>query len=155
MARPTPELIIALRKTAKKLQHNANYQWGHMGSCNCGYLVQEVTQLSKAQIHEYAMQTRGGDWSEQSMDYCPTSGYLMDQVISIMLNAGMEIADFKHLERLSDPEILKRLPIEERNLRYNHRDDVIKYMTTWAERLEEQIIDQINLSELHSQTFVA
>ena len=155
MARPTPELIIALRKTAKKLQHNANYQWGHMGSCNCGYLVQEVTQLSKAQIHEYAMQTRGGDWSEQSMDYCPTSGYLMDQVISIMLNTGMEIADFKHLERLSDPEILKRLPIEERNLRYNHRDDVIKYMTTWAERLEEQIIDQINLSELHSQTFVA
>lgn len=155
MARPKPALINALRKTAKKLQHHANYQWGHMGSCNCGHLVQEVTQLSKAQIHEYAMQTRGGDWSEQSMDYCPTSGYLMDQVISIMLDAGMDIIDFKHLERLSDPEILKRLPFEERNLRYNHREDVVKYMNAWADELEEQLIAQINLPQLNAQVTVA
>lgn len=152
MAKPNPELINALRKTAKKLENNANYQWGHMGSCNCGHLVQEVTKLSRAQIHEYAMRTRGGDWSEQSMDYCPTSGYLMDLVISIMLEAGMEIADFKHLERLSDPEILKQLPPGERNLRYNHREDVIKYMNAWATLLEEQLIDEIHLSEFSLQT---
>ncbi len=148
MARPKPELINALRETAKKLNHSANYQWGHMGSCNCGHLVQEVTKLSKAQIHEYAMRTRGGDWSEQSLDYCPTSGYLMDQVIGIMLEAGMEIADFKHLERLSDPEVLKYLPLEERNLRYNHREDVVRYMNVWADLLEAQLVAQINLPAL-------
>lgn len=152
MARPKPALINALKKAARKLQHNASYQWGHMGSCNCGHLVQEVTQLSKAEIHEYAMQTRGGDWSEQSLDYCPTSGYLMDQMISIMLDAGLDIADFKHLERLSDPEILKLLPAEERNLRHNHRDDVIKYMNAWAAWLEEKLVDEIQISELHLHT---
>jgi len=155
MARPKPELINALRITARKLQHTADYQWGHMGSCNCGHLVQEVTQLSKAQIHEYAMRTRGGDWSEQSMDYCPTSGYLIDQVISIMLDAGMDVADFKHLERLSDPEILKRFSIKERNLRYNYREDVVKYMNAWADLLEEQLVSQIHLPEFNTQATIA
>jgi hypothetical protein len=154
MARPKLELINALREAAKKLAHNANYQWGHMGSCNCGHLVQEVTKLSKAQIHEYAMRTRGGDWSEQSMDHCPTSGYLMDQVISIMLDTGMELADFKHLERLSDPEILKHLPETARNLRYNYREDVVTYMNLWADVLEEQLLAQIHLSGLDMQYMI-
>lgn len=68
MAKPKPELINALRKTARNLQTSTSYQWGHMGSCNCGHLVQEVTKLTKAQIYEYAMRTRGGDWSEQALE---------------------------------------------------------------------------------------
>jgi len=63
MARPTPELIDALRRTARKLENGAPYQWGHMGGCNCGNLAQEITKLSKDQIHAYAMQ-RYGDWND-------------------------------------------------------------------------------------------
>ena len=148
MAKPTPELIEALRKTARKLAHSPHYQWGHMGSCNCGHLVQEVTHLSKAQIHDYALRTRGGDWSEQAMDYCPTSGYLMDQVISIMLDVGLEVTDFKHLEQLSDKQVLRSLPEEERNLLHNRRDDVVKYLHAWARLLEEQWLSQIQLPRL-------
>ena len=148
MAKPNPELIHALRKTAQKLANSLHYQWGHMGSCNCGHLVQEVTQLSKAEIHDYAMRTRGGDWSEQAMDYCPTSGYLMDQVISIMLEAGLEVQDFKHLERLSDKQVLRTLPEEERNLQHNRRDDVMKYLLAWARLLEEQWLSQVELPSL-------
>ena len=150
MAKPNPELIQALRKTAHKLKQATHYQWGHMGSCNCGHLVQEVTHLSRAEIHEYAMRTRGGDWSEQAMDYCPTSGYLMDQVISIMLQAGLEVQDFKHLERLSDKQVLRSLPEEERNLQHNRRDDVVKYLNAWARLLEEQWANQVHLTELSS-----
>ena len=40
MAKATPVLIEALRKTAKKLEKGARYQWGHMGCCNCGNLAQ-------------------------------------------------------------------------------------------------------------------
>lgn len=145
MALPKPALIQAIRNTAKKLANSPQYQWGHMGSCNCGHLVQEITQLSRAQIHEYAMRTRGGDWSEQAMDFCPTSGYLMDQVISIMLDAGMELADFKHLERLSDKEVLALLPEDARHLRHNRREDVVKYMNAWADSLEEKLIQQVSL----------
>ena len=145
MASPKPALIQAIRNTAKKLADSPQYQWGHMGSCNCGHLVQEITQLSRAQIHEYAMRTRGGDWSEQAMDFCPTSGYLMDQVISIMLDAGMELADFKHLERLSDKEVLSLLPEDARHLRHNRREDVVKYMNAWADSLEEKLVQQVSL----------
>jgi hypothetical protein len=148
MASPKPALIQAIRKTAKKLADSPQYQWGHMGSCNCGHLVQEVTHLSRTQIHEYAMRTRGGDWSEQAMDFCPTSGYLMDQVISIMLDAGMELADFKHLERLSDKEVLALLPEDTRHLRHNRREDVVKYMNAWADLLEEKLIQQVDLPSL-------
>lgn len=148
MARPKPELIEALRNTARKLSKSQQYQWGHMGSCNCGHLVQEITKLSKAEIHAYAMRTRGGDWSEQALDFCPTSGFLMDQVISYMLDAGMDIVDFKHLERLSDKEVLSRLPQEERYLRHNVREDVVKYMNTWADLLEEKLTAQISLDDM-------
>ncbi|MFP4096007.1 MAG: hypothetical protein ACLFUB_16100 [Cyclobacteriaceae bacterium] len=151
MARPKPELINALRQTAKKLERSENYQWGHMGSCNCGHLVQEVTKLSKAEIHEYAMRTRGGDWSEQALDFCPTSGYLMDQVISFMLDAGLDIEDFKHLERLSDREVLMRLPLEERYLRHNKKEDVAKYMNAWASLLEEKLMSEISLEDIRSE----
>lgn len=151
MAKPNPELIYALRNAAQKLQDSQNYQWGHMGSCNCGYLVQEVTKLSKADIHEYAMRTRGGDWSEQALDFCPTSGYLMDQVISYMLDAGMDIADFKHLERLSDKEVLQKLPLEERYLRHNYKKDVVKYMNAWAELLEEKLMANISLGHIQEE----
>ena len=155
MAKPRPELIAALRRTAQKLADSPHYQWGHMGSCNCGHLVQEVTQLSKAEIHDYAMRTRGGDWSEQAMDYCPTSGYLMDQVISIMLEAGLEVQDFKHLERLSDRAVLRSLPEGERNLQHNRRDDVVKYLSAWAHLLEEQWLSQVELPSLTPPETVA
>jgi hypothetical protein len=145
MAKPRLELIQALRKTAQKIADSNHYQWGHMGSCNCGHLVQEVTRLTRAEIHEYAMRTRGGDWSEQALDYCPTSGYLMDQVISIMLDAGLEVEDFRHLERLSDRAVLRRLPESERFLQHNQREDVAKYLRTWADLLEEQLLDQIEI----------
>jgi hypothetical protein len=148
MARPKPELIQALRNAARKLGKSEHYQWGHMGSCNCGHLVQEVTNLSKAEIHEYAMRTRGGDWSEQALDYCPTSGFLMDQVISYMLDAGMDVVDFKHLERLSDKKVLNRLPLEDRYLKHNVRKDVVKYMHTWADLLEEKLAEQISLEDI-------
>jgi hypothetical protein len=41
MAKATPEFIQALRSAIAKLEKSDDYQWGHMGSCNCGYLAQE------------------------------------------------------------------------------------------------------------------
>ncbi|WP_342626366.1 hypothetical protein [Belliella baltica] len=63
MARPSVELISAFRRTIDKLKNGAPYQWGHMGACNCGNLAQEITEFSKGEIHQDAMQ-RYGDWNE-------------------------------------------------------------------------------------------
>ncbi|HSI76985.1 MAG TPA: hypothetical protein VK957_13880 [Lunatimonas sp.] len=144
MATPTPELILGIRKTIQKLKNGAPYQWGHMGACNCGNLAQELTKLSKGEIHAYAMQ-RHGDWNEQLVDYCPTSGYPMDLMVGKMLETGLTLDDLMHLEKLSDPEILFHLPLEKRlNISKNSKTDVILYLETWVKKLEEKWLDAHN-----------
>ena len=108
MAKATLELIAALRRTANRIEKGAPYQWGHMGSCNCGNLAQELTQFSKAEIHAFAMEGRG-DWNEQVAEFCPTSGLPMDMLIAEMLNKGLTTTDLQHLERLSDKKVLARI----------------------------------------------
>ena len=154
MAKPTEFLIEALRNTAVKIADNPNYQWGHMGSCNCGHLAQEISHLKASEIHERAMQ-KYGDWNEQLNDYCPTSGLLMDDLITRMLEAGLDTDDLKHLEKLSDPAILQRLPLSERHLKHNSKDDVVKYILTWAELLEEKWLDLQPLPELETAVIAA
>lgn len=148
MAKANPELINAIEKTVQKLQNGASYQWGHMGACNCGNLAQELTKLTKGEIHRYAMQ-RHGDWNEQILDYCPTSGYPMDLMISKMLDFGLSLDDLRHLERLSDPEILSLIDRERRDhMNKNCKEDVVLYMQTWAKMLREKWINENEISPL-------
>jgi hypothetical protein len=143
MARPNPELIAAIEKTIVKLSKGAPYQWGHMGACNCGNLAQELTKLSKAEIHYYAMQ-RYGDWNDQILEFCPTSGYPMDLMIQKMMDFGLTLQDLSHLERLSDPEILSKIPKENRDkLSKNSKEDVVLYMQNWAKLLRDNWLSQI------------
>lgn len=139
-----------MRETASRLQHGAPYQWGHMGSCNCGHLAQTISKYSKGEIHRAAM-CRYGDWAEQLRDYCPQSGLLFDDVIDQMLDNGFTRADLVYLERLSDPEILSNLPQGTGYLKYNVRDDVVLYLTTWADLLEKQLLEKISLLELQKE----
>ena len=136
MATATPKLISALRTTAARLREGSNFQWGHMGSCICGHLAQTVTELSPAEIHRRAME-RHGDWSQQSVEHCPTSGLAIDHVIDEMLALGLQIGDLRHLENLSDPRILARVPA--RWLRRQDRDHAVQYMEAWAELLEDEL----------------
>ncbi len=139
MAKATIEVIEALRKTAANLQNKAPYQWGHMGSCNCGNLAQVVTNLDKAAIHQEAMR-RHGDWNEQLFDYCPQSGLPFDHIIDTMLAFGFTRADLAHLEKLSDDTVLANLPQGKQYLTHNKSEDVTKYLQSWADLLENQLI---------------
>jgi hypothetical protein len=147
MATPTVKLINALRVVARKMKKDTKYQWGHMGLCNCGNLAQELTMLTAAEIHQHALQTREGDWSEQTEAYCPTSKLPMDLMVTKMLEAGLTIADLQHLEKLSDKEVLKQLP--SRHLSHNVRHDVVLYMETWANLLEDKLLENINFDDLN------
>ena len=70
MARASQQIIDVLRKTVNRILDSNDYQWGHMGACNCGHLAQEITMHSKAEIHKRAMYGIG-DWNDQLNDYCP------------------------------------------------------------------------------------
>jgi len=146
MAKHSIDILLALRNTSEKLQSTTAYQWGHMGSCNCGFLVQEITLLSKDTIHQYAMQ-KHGDWQTQIKDYCPSSGLLIDDIISQMLAFGFDADDLKHLETLSDPNILQTFPLAERNLKRNDREDVVKYLNRWADMIEDGVVNQERISK--------
>ena len=148
MAIPDPELIAALRRMVNKLNHGVNYQWGHMGSCNCGLLAQEITTFSKSEIHSYAME-RYGDWSRQAEEYCPSSHLPIDLIIRTMMDAGLSKLDIKNLENLSDKAVLNKLSDNKKPLRHNVREDVISYLSAWIELLEEKLIHNISLSNLH------
>lgn len=145
MAHANAALINALRRTAEKLAKGAAYQWGHMGSCNCGNLAQELTQLTKAEIHQFAMQGRG-DWREQVEEFCPTSGLPMDLLIADLLNYGLTTTDLQNLERLSDKKVLARIPAEKRyELHHNVRNDVVLYMNEWARLLEDELLPHVKI----------
>jgi hypothetical protein len=110
-----------------------------MGACNCGNLAQELTSLSKGEIHEYAMRGRG-DWSEQVNSFCPTSAFPMDLLISELIGHGLSLEDLIHLERLTDQEVLAQIPLPIRhNLQHNRKDHVATYMEAWAFLLSEKL----------------
>jgi hypothetical protein len=138
MARPTLELVSALRTTAARLSGGATYKWSHFGQCNCGNLAQTVTRLTPKQVYEAAFE-RAGDWGEQALEFCATSGYPIDYVLARLFELGLEQADVRHLERLSDDRVLKRLGIP--FLAHNQRDNVVSYMRAWADLLEESLPD--------------
>lgn len=140
MAKASEKVIETLRRAMALLSASENYQWGHMGCCNCGFLAQAITHRSGRDIHAAAM-TGHGDWSEQLNDYCPTSGFPMDELIATLLEAGFEREDLVMLERLSDPVVLARIP-EERNLRHNLKRDVLTYFRAWLSLVEEQWVAQ-------------
>ncbi len=149
MATPSKQVIEALRNTAERLKNGAEYKWTHMGSCNCGHLAQTITTLPKSKIHAYALE-KEGDWKEKSIDFCPQSGYPIDHIISAILEIGFTTDDIRHLERLSSPRILKRIPKSLRPLNHKDRDAVIVYLNTWADMLEEQIppiVDTVEAEE--------
>jgi hypothetical protein len=131
MARASLALVHALRTTAARLEARANYAWGHLGMCNCGHLVQTLCAIPPARIHQIALE-RTGDWEQLANDYCPTSGYAIDDVISALVDAGLTTDDIGHLEKLDDPRVLAALPGGHRWLRRNDRDDVVAYLRTWA-----------------------
>jgi hypothetical protein len=128
------ELIRALRVTADRLAGDTSYQWGHMGMCNCGHLAQAITGLTPAEIHSSAL-VREGDWEQQAHDYCPTSGLIVDHVLAAMFSIGLNRNDIRNLEKLADVDVVRRMG---RYPKRNRREDVVEYMRTWADLLEER-----------------
>lgn len=133
-------LVTALRVTASNLQDGAPYQWGHMGSCNCGNLAQVLTNFTRAEIHAFALISREGDWSEQTDEYCPSSNLPMDKIIDILISKGLSPQDLKNLEYLRDEKVLQHPSIQNRSLNHNNRTDVISYLLAWADLLEEELL---------------
>jgi hypothetical protein len=138
MAKSNPQLIHALRETADRLDHGARYEWGHMGRCNCGHLVQTVTCMTDYEIVE-SIDFRLDEWTEHAVDYCERTGHKVDDLFVTLEQVGFGWQDVIHLEHLSDKQVLGRLAEGPRHLRRNQVQDVTLYMRTLAAILEEEL----------------
>lgn len=145
MATPTIELISALRETASKLRNGAHYAWGHHGACNCGNLLQTVTQLSEGEILRYA-HTGTGEWTELAEEFCPVTNAPITLLITRLLEIGLTPTDIHHIEYLTDKEVLRHLEGGFRWLRRNKREDAIAYFEAFANMLEERLLVEININ---------
>lgn len=139
MALASLKLVTALRSTAARLRDGSTYQWGHLGMCNCGHLVQTVCALPPQQIHRIALSDREGDWEQLANAYCPTSGFAIDDVLSELVAVGLSTHEIGHLEWLDEPRVLAALPGGHRWLRRNDRGDLIAYLETWAALLDAEL----------------
>jgi hypothetical protein len=147
MADLSLNIIESLRTTAKKLENGHRYEWGHMGNCNCGNLVQTITSFTRAEIQKYALQKRGC-WSEQLIDYCPTSGYPMDMIIGKMIEFGFSAQDLRNLEWLSDKSVLAKSG--RATLNRNLKSDTILYLYSWADLIEDSLLKSILLPDFEN-----
>jgi hypothetical protein len=143
MAKPTTTLIGALRLTASRLREGAYYAWGHHGACNCGNLVQVVTDLSQQQILRYA-HSGTGEWTELAREFCPATHAPLNMVMSRLQEIGLTPTDIHHMEYLSDKEVLGKLDGGFRWLKRNRREDAIAYFEAFAKLLEEKMFAAID-----------
>jgi hypothetical protein len=144
MAHSNSQLIAALREAAQNLRDGAHYAWGHHGACNCGHLLQVVTQLSKEEIIRHA-QTVHGEWTEIAEDYCGVTNAPAYLLVSKLEALGLTPTDIHNLEYLEDKSVLQALPGGFRWLKKNVREDVIVYFEAMASLLEDQLLSSIPL----------
>lgn len=147
MARPTLALVNALRETANRLRNGTHYAWGHHGSCNCGNLLQVVTNLTSGEIVRYAHQGIG-EWTELAQEFCPVTRAPLNLIISKLIEIGLTPTDIHHLEYLTDRAVLDELPGGFRWLQRNRREDAILYFETFAtilyQKLEDEVTTELN-----------
>jgi len=146
MAHPNFALIEALRETATRLKQGAPYAWGNHGSCNCGNLLQVVTQLKQEEILAYA-HTGIGEWTELAEDYCPLTNAPVNLLLFKLQQLGLTPTDIHNLEYLEDRAVLESLDGGFRWLKRNQREDVIAYFEAYANLLENQLIDAIQIPD--------
>lgn len=148
MAFPSPELIQGLRTAAAKLTDGAHYAWGHHGACNCGHLLQVLTNLDEKEILAYA-HTGAGEWTEIAAESCAVTGAPVQLLVKKLEEAGLTGTDIHHLEYLDDKKVLEKLPGGFRWLKRNQRADVIDYFRAFADLLEDELIESVDLSEIN------
>ena len=129
-------LVNALDETADRLAAGARYEWGHMGRCNCGHLVQTLTDMTDVEVAE-SVEYQLDEWTEHAKDYCEGTGSKVQDLFDTLKDFGLSPDDMRHLEHLTDRRVLRRVGSHADDLRKNDVQDVTLYMRTMARVLEE------------------
>ncbi len=144
MAKPSLQLIEALRSSAASIKNGNHYAWGHHGACNCGHLLQVITKLDEKEILRHA-HTGTGEWTELAAESCAVTGAPLSLLLLKLEEAGLTATDIHNIEYLDNKEVLQHLQGGFRWLKKNVRQDVVDYFEAFANLLEEKLLQQINI----------
>ena len=167
MATASTRLVTALRETAVRLlREDTTYKWASFAHCNCGHLAQTITGLAPGEIQRRAMRREGdwggqasnviplrfpefdygdrpaldeGAWEPENVGACQVTGASLDAILAEMYALGLSPEDVGHLERLSSPEVRRRLGNNTGYFPHHRRENVVAYLHAWADLLEEQL----------------
>jgi hypothetical protein len=137
MQKDKKTLIKALKETVDRLKNGAKYEWGHMGRCNAGHIVQTLTGMSDYDIVK-SVNFEMDEWTEHAKGFCDKSNENVEDIFLNMKEVGLSYQDIIHLENLSDKVVLKNLKGGFRYLKKNNRDDLIDYISSLANTLEKE-----------------
>jgi len=130
------KLITALRMTAKAIENKTfNYGFYRANTCNCGALVCALKGITPDDLHIPG----AGYWSARVSKFCPISGIPTHELFRELIGYGLTPESIVHLENLSDPEVLARMPKLLFGYRRSSRKSVVLYMRTWADLLTERL----------------
>jgi hypothetical protein len=138
MAFASIKLVNALRETAARLKNGNHYAWGNHGSCNCGNLLQVLTQFESKEILKIA-QTGIGEWTELAEETCSVTSLPVAELLGALQHAGLTPVDIHNIEYLEDKSVLRALPGGFRWLKRNVREDVVVYLETFATLLQAEM----------------
>ena len=128
----------ALKQTARDLKNGCRYEWGHMGRCNAGCVVQNLTGKTDSQVAEM-VGFELDEWSEHAKTYCNQSNTDVDELFALLKRYGFGYQDMIHIEYLSDPKVLKTMPEYGNRLKKNNPNDVGNYLLAFAKYLEREL----------------
>ena len=138
MAKPSVELISALRETADRVESGARYEWGHMAHCNCGHLIQTVPQQTGIEVAR-KVNDHLLEWTEHAQLRCSHTGHPLEEMFDALEKLGFMRDDVIHLENLSDKRVLRHMG-ERVHLNRNQRGDMVRYLRAMADLLEKDLL---------------
>jgi hypothetical protein len=107
-------------------------------------LVQSVTSFSKDEVLRYA-HTGTGEWTELAIEFCPVTNAPLGLIFARLNEIGLTPTDIHHIEYLSDKAVLQQLPGGFRWLKRNKKEDAIDYFETFANLLEDQLLEHMDV----------
>ena len=149
------------------------YLWSECNRCNVGVVASCVLGVGIEKLEDLLdrsiertqkalnMDNKGVWWSDMIGVLCPITGRPIHKIFRDLMDAGLTKQDMIHLEKLSDPRILKKAGIktthtvpkksrkhwwnkaiitqvEECDYQYNEsKNNLIKYLDAWISILQE------------------
>lgn len=136
------KLITALRTAAKAIEMETfPYKWEAQERCNCGVVVCSLLGMSPDKLRSkipHSDALKGPTWTQMAGFYCPITGIPDNELFKELYSLGLTSIEIKNLEDLSDPEILLRMKCKKENIRYDNKQDLIRYLRAWADILVER-----------------